>query len=38
MTAYLAATQEQVALRATLRAFFRQRWPETELRGALAAG
>jgi alkylation response protein AidB-like acyl-CoA dehydrogenase len=35
MTSYAAPTEEQQALRTTLRAFFRERWPETELRASL---
>jgi alkylation response protein AidB-like acyl-CoA dehydrogenase len=35
MTTYRPPTEEQQALRTTLRAFFRERWPETELRRAM---
>ncbi|QIG43725.1 acyl-CoA/acyl-ACP dehydrogenase [Nocardioides anomalus] len=35
MTTYLPPTEEQQALRGTLRVFFRERWPETELRASL---
>jgi alkylation response protein AidB-like acyl-CoA dehydrogenase len=34
---YRPPTEEQLALRATLRAFFAERWPETEVRQAAAS-